>query len=62
MNKSVLDQLGKTPRSSFQPISLDWRNPLVQELLNVVVSILAEEYVQIAKDNSEIFSNQGGQK
>ena len=31
-------------------------------LLNIITSILIEEYVQIAKDNPEIFSKQGGPK
>jgi hypothetical protein len=37
--------------------SLDWKdNPAVQKLLDVVVSIIAEEYIQIAKKNKEVFS------
>ncbi|MDD5132045.1 MAG: hypothetical protein PHH44_05220 [bacterium] len=43
---------------------LDWReNIAVQKLLDVVVSIIAEEYIQIAKKNPEVFTNnQGGVK
>ena len=36
-------------------------NPSVQKLLDVISSILADEYIQIAKQNPEIFKN-GGQK
>ena len=43
--------------------SVSWMdNPSVQRLLDVVVSIIAEEYIQIAKQNPEIFSNNGGRK
>ena len=43
-----------------QPISLNWSDsPSVQKLLDVVVSIIAEEYIQIAKQNPEIFKNGG---
>lgn len=31
-------------------------NPAVKRLLDVIVSILAEEYIQTAKANPEIFS------
>jgi len=42
-----------------KPINFDCQNnSAIQELLNVVVSILAEEYVKTAKDNPEIFSNE----
>ncbi|MBA7473011.1 hypothetical protein ES707_08343 [subsurface metagenome] len=46
-----------------QPVSLNWiDNPSVQKLLDVVVSIIAEEYIRIAKQNPDIFSNNGGKK
>ena len=46
-----------------KPSSLIWiDNPSVQKLLDVVVSIMAEEYIQIAKQNPEIFSNNGGKR
>ncbi len=46
-----------------QPKSLDWMdNPSVQKLLDVVVSIMAEEYIQIAKQNPNLFSDNGGKK
>ncbi len=31
-------------------------NPAVKSLLDVIVSILAEEYIQTAKEHPEIFS------
>lgn len=33
-------------------------NPAVERLLGVIVSILVEEYIQKAKENPEIFSNE----
>ncbi len=50
-------------KKTTQPISLVWvDNPSVQRLLDVVLSIMAEEYIQIAKQNPEIFRNNGGNK
>ncbi|MGA8163653.1 MAG: hypothetical protein WB791_01345 [Waddliaceae bacterium] len=38
-------------------VSLDWReNPAAKRLLDVVVASLAEEFVQVVKENPEIFS------
>ena len=38
-------------------ISLNWQdNVEVQGLLDVVVGIMAEEYVQVARDNKDIFT------
>ena len=38
-------------------ISLDFKeNPAAKKLLDVIVSVLAEEYIQTAKENPEIFS------
>ncbi len=53
----------RTTRPTIQSISLNWTdNRSVQELLDVVVSIMADEYIQIAKQNPEIFRNNGGKK
>jgi len=50
-------------KNPTQPINFNWpNNPAVKNLLDAISSILAEEYAKIAKDNPEIFSNQGGQK
>lgn len=39
------------------PFSLGWKeNPAAKRLLDTIVSILTEEYIQTAKENPEIFS------
>jgi hypothetical protein len=38
-------------------LSLGWKeNPAAKRLLDTIVSILTEEYIQKAKENPEIFS------
>jgi len=37
-------------------------NPDIQKLLDVIASIIADEYIQIAKQNPEVFSKNGGSK
>ena len=47
----------------IQPINLSWTDNLsVQELLDVVASIIADDYIEIAKKNKDVFSNKGGLK
>lgn len=37
-------------------ISFSWKdNPEIKELLDVISSILAERYLQIAKENKDVF-------
>ena len=37
--------------------NLNWKDNLsVQKLLDVIASIIADEYIQIAKQNPEVFS------
>jgi len=56
-------QTEKNSKKTTQPTSLSWiDNPSVQRLLDVVASIMADEYIQIAKQNPEIFSGNGGKK
>ena len=56
-------QTEKNSEKTTQPISFVWvDNASVQKLLDVVVSIMADEYIQIAKQNPEIFSNNGGKR
>jgi len=44
-------------------ISLNWRDSSpVQRLLDIISSIIAEEYVIIAKQNSNVFTKLGGKK
>ena len=49
--------IAQTEKKIEKPINLSWKdNPAVQKLLDVVASILAEEYIQIAKENPEVFT------
>ncbi len=58
----AIAQVKKNSKTT-QPISLNWLDsPSVQKLLDVVVSIIAEEYIQIAKQNPDLFSDNGGKK
>ena len=52
--KSVLQTIS-------QKNSLVWKNNVdIQRFLDVVVSIIADEYIRIAKKNPEIFSSKEG--
>jgi hypothetical protein len=52
---------GQSPAGTVP--SLNWKDSLsVQRLLDVISSIIAEEYVIIAKQNHEIFIKIGGNK
>ncbi len=43
--------------------NLNWKGNLsAQKLLDVIASIIADEYIQIAKQNPYTFSNSGGPK
>ncbi len=43
-----------------KPIDFNWtNNPSVKNLLDAISSILAEEYIQVAKQNRDIFSSGG---
>jgi len=56
-------QAEKNSEKTTQPISLIWvDNASVQRLLDVVVSIMADEYIQIAKQNPDVFSGNGGKR
>ena len=58
----AIAQVKKNSKTT-QPISLSLSDiSSVQKLLDVVVSIIAEEYIQIAKQNPDIFSDNGGKK
>ncbi len=46
-----------------EAFSFNWKDsPSIQHLLDVISSILAEEYIAIAKQNPEIFKTNGGPK
>jgi hypothetical protein len=50
------------PRKDEQK-KLNWQDSLpIQHLLDVISSILAEEYITIAKQNPEVFLKQGETK
>ena len=56
-------QTEKNSKKTTQPISFVWvDNASVQRLLDVVASIIADEYIQIAKQNPDLFSDNGGRK
>jgi len=56
-------QVHKNTKPIIHSISLNWTdNRSVQELLDVMVSIMAEEYIQIAKQNLDVFSGNGGKR
>ena len=56
-------QTEKNSKKTTQPTSFAWvDNASVQRLLDVVASIMADEYIEIAKQNPEIFRNNGGKK
>ena len=62
MSEKVINQVNTAVKPSIQPITFNWaNNPNVKNLLDVISSILAEEYIEIAKQNRDIFSN-GGEK
>ncbi len=57
MNNTATTEKSKKPQIDTQSISLNWAdNPSIKKLLDVVASIIAEEYIQIAKQNPEVFS------
>jgi len=47
-------------KSPIQPITFNWAdNPDVKHLLDVISSVLAEEYIEIAKENKDVFIKGG---
>lgn len=63
MNKLAVAQDKRELQTKIQQESFAWNdNPSVQKLLDVISSIIADEYIQIAKQNPETFSNKGGSK
>lgn len=56
MSKNILTQVDKNTKPVIKSIPLNWQdNPSVQKLLDVISSILAEEYIEIAKENKDVF-------
>jgi len=51
MNQIAAEQVNNTKQA------VSWKdNPSIQKLLDVIVSILAEEYIQTARQNPAVFS------
>ena len=59
MNNLLETQIESKVKEDTYPTYLNWKeNPSVKKLLDVVVSILADEYIQIAKQNHEVFKDE----
>ena len=57
MNKVAVVQDKNEVQAKIQQESFVWTdNPHVQKLLDVVAFIIADEYIQIAKQNPDVFS------
>ena len=51
-------ELVETKKTSTKKEAINWKDsPSIQRLLDVISSILAEEYITIAKQNPEVFLN-----
>lgn len=54
-----MNHINTVIKPSIQPINSNWvKDPYVKNLLDVISSILAEEYVEIAKQNRDVFLNE----
>ena len=63
MNKVIIEQSTQHIEPLACPINFNWAdNPDIQNLLDAISSIIADEYIEIAKQNPDVFSNNGGQK
>ncbi len=50
-------QVDRTPRTGIRAGCLNWtEDPAVRRLLDVVVSVLADEFIRTAKQNPEAFA------
>ena len=56
-------EIASPPKADRNNIVFNWMdNPSVQKLLDIIASIIADEYIRIAKQNPDTFSNNGGLK
>lgn len=56
-------EITSPPKADHNDIVFNWMdNPSVQKLLDTIASIIADEYIQIAKQNPDTFSNTGDPK
>ena len=57
MNQVAVTQEKRGAQTEIQQQSFVWTDNLpIQKLLDVVASIIADEYIQIAKQNPDVFS------
>ena len=62
MDSLIIKQTQPNIKSPPCPISLSWvDNPSIQKLLDVISDIIADEYIEIAKNNPDVFC-EGGDK
>ena len=60
MSFLATEKIDNDPKTTVLQESFDWtENATIQKLLDVMVSILADEYIKAAKQNPEIFKNNG---
>ena len=60
MNDAIIAKTKISAITKNQPINQSWTDNLsAQELLDVVASIIADEYIEIAKKNKDVFSSKG---
>ena len=56
-------EIASPPTAPRNDVIYNWLdNPDVQKLLDVISSIIADEYIGIAKQNPDVFKNNGGPK
>jgi len=56
MDSLISVEVERDSEEEIQLIDFNWMdNPSVQKLLDVVVSIIAEEYIEIARQNPDVF-------
>lgn len=59
MSSSVVIQNKVNTGKTSLSISLNWAdNPDIRDLLDVISSIIAEEYIEIARKNPDIFTKE----
>jgi len=60
-NDRGIDSRFRTPAGTGGDDKLMVSDPSVQRLLDVIASTIADEYIRVAKQNKDVFSN-GGMK
>lgn len=59
MNLPVLIKTKECTNQNKESINLDWiDNNSVKNILDVISTIIAEEYIQVARQNQNIFSEE----